>query len=308
MTLYIHGIASRTSLHASDPHCNRIEEMEDLEDLPKPMRRKMGRLAKLMFSAVSEITGPGELPAEFPLVIGTAYGEVEMGLTVLQDIYESEGELLRPIKVQNSVHVSISGYLGILLQNQGPTLTVSQGRLTAEASILALESMLQEGIYEKGVVVIGDIYDPQWARTLGEKAPRFQQLLEENPPDEGVVAVVLGRNKPLDGRYDDLTMSAMTVHLPEGCSEYGAVMAKILPSESKGLDIIIRNIRGQQDYDYSQLSSGKVSLFPDFYTRSLGGPLTFIADTISGATMQKMVIISREDDDLGCITLGKTPK
>lgn len=286
-----------TSINTFNGDRIQLDQLETLSAIPRSMRRKMGRLTQLMFAAVSDAIRGLDIPETYPLVVGTAYGEVDMGISVLSDIFESGGALLRPVQVQNSVHVAASGYLGILLKNRGPTLTISHGKLTAEASLDALITLMHIHDSPCGVFVVGDLFDPRWAVQLKDKAPIQYERLTSVPYYEGAVALVVGRLKNLLPKKR--LLNGGVFRFPIGSQKMKSWFQEFEQNFPSDLNIISRTI-APWDSELSDILApyNHISAGPSYGT-SLTGPLDYLISAISQNPSQNYFFMAREKEEIG---------
>ncbi|MFC1853240.1 beta-ketoacyl synthase chain length factor [candidate division CSSED10-310 bacterium] len=306
MSWYILGTGSCSALNNADFQAGRIQSIPALEKLPRAVRRKMGRLAKIMHAAMIVAANRFPLPPEFPLVVGTAYGEIDMGLGVLQDIFETQGRLLRPIKVQNSVHVSAAGQLGIQFKNQGPTLTVSHGKLTAEASLEALLTLLDANSYPLGVAVVGDLFDPNWAQQLNEQADHHRSLLTSTPYYEGAAAIIIGEKSllPPDWRPWRISGGAYRfVEKSEALKGWWHAVLETLPQKTQ----LYTRLHAPWDDAFPAPQPGKVDPKQKMnkinagYGTSMTGPLDHMLSVLPDTAEETLLFLAREDSEIGFI-------
>jgi hypothetical protein len=198
MRLYIHGIGT-LSLGPDEPFVQGIGALQSIPiaDYAKPgLRRKLGRLATMVYVAASRAieNARAEDLDGFAIVTSTALGEATVSLDILAQIHQSRGKVLSPRLVPNSVHNSPAGYLSIGKKNHCPSVTVSQGWLSAEAGLMAAEDLLHAGLTERVLVVCGDEADASWPGRLEELgATHWAKSVASESFQEGAVALVVGR-------------------------------------------------------------------------------------------------------------------
>ncbi|MBN2382826.1 beta-ketoacyl synthase chain length factor [bacterium] len=283
-----------------------LNDLATLQEIPRALRRKMGRLSQLMYVAVFEAIRGLDLPQDFPLVVGTAYGEIDQGIDALKDIHESGGSLLRPVNVQNSVHVSSSGYLGILLQNHGPTLTISQGKLTAEASLDALITLMEGYQSPVGVMVVGDLFNPDWSRYLQDRAPKHHALLTQTTYYEGAVALVLADNNEKDGPDSHWLLSGHVARHPVDSPEFVTGLKEIMAGLPSGTPLIGRFVAPCQDsviISPPVIDNVSLQYFQEGpgWGTSMTGPLEHMLQLMNQANWPALVFIGRDDEECGFI-------
>lgn len=197
MTLYIHGVAGagRGFDAPYEALTARCDDLPIKEYASAGQRRRFGRLAKLKYIAASRaLSDAGRCdPSKLAIVTGTALGEATVTLELLAQIHETRGGGISPSLVPNSVHNSPAGHLTIGLANHQPSLTVSQGWLSACAALVAAEDTLLGGLAEQALVVVGDEADPEWTNRLISLGARdLAQALSAESFQECAVALVVG--------------------------------------------------------------------------------------------------------------------
>lgn len=300
--MYIHkwGVCSALQLENKLP--GRIAKIPNQENVPRSLKRKMGRLSKIMYAASAEALDSLSGTTNFPLVVGTAYGEIETGINVLTDIFDSKGSLVRPIKVQNSVHVSSSGYLGILFSNHGPTLTVSQGFLTAEASLSAINTLLTADEFPFGLMVAGDIFNPEWGNELKDASFENYQRIKAEVWNEGAVSIMLGTKPPktttfglwkIEGgvfRLNSLSFKQWLNAATRDLHQKTKVLTrKLTPLSIKELEIL----KEKTNFELEEPVSGLGTI--------LSGPLEEIIKEIAKNEKKAILSLARQDDEMGYV-------
>jgi len=304
---FIHSCGTCSSVGEDDSSesSGRVKTMLGLENIPKAKKRKMGKLSQIMYSAVNEALLTVDLPDEFPLAVGTAYGEIDMGIGILEDIFESGGKFLRPIKVQNSVHVSSAGQLGILLHNQGPTLTVSQGKLTSESTLQALINLMDMDDYSYGLMVVGDLFSPKWAEKLIDKTPQLASRLTNVPYYESAAALVLCRKKPKKSSVS-WKISGQVNRFPPHSRESKEWYATIGKSISEKSHIFSRQFARIDKEAISEIRNScdftiNVTHLQSGHGTSMAGSLEIIVSQIKKSEEDTLLVLSRELNEAGII-------
>lgn len=198
MRLHIHSIGT-LSRGVDEPLVHGTGSLESIpiSDYAKPgLRRKFGKLATICYVAASRaIETAGVEDADgFAIVSCTSLGEAGASLDILTQIHESRGKMLSPRLVPNSVHNSPAGHISIGKKNHCPSITVSQGRLSAAAALVVAEDMIGIGLVENVLVVCGDEADDSWSERLEELgASVWSRQVAEASLQEGAVALMVGR-------------------------------------------------------------------------------------------------------------------
>jgi hypothetical protein len=196
--LHIHGVGT-LARGADEPFAEGIAALETIpiEEYTKPaFRRRFGRLSRLCYVAASRALEDAgvDRPEELGLVSSTALGEATVTVDLLSQIHASRGALLRPGLVPNSVHSAPAGYLSIGHGNHSPSVTVSQGWLSAEAALAAAGDLAWGTGVDRVLLVCGDEADPAWTERIAETdGGERAALLAAEGFQEGAVALVLGR-------------------------------------------------------------------------------------------------------------------
>jgi hypothetical protein len=249
MRLHIHGIGCLT-LGLDEPYLKGTGSLHDIPigDYAKPgLRRKFGRLAKMYYVAASRAIENAQLEDldGFAIVTSTALGEATVSLDILAQIHESRGRVLSPRLVPNSVHNSPAGHLSIGKKIHCPSVTVSQGWLSAEAGLMAAEDLLKAGLAEKALVVFGDEADVSWPGRLEELgAAQWAQSVASEAFQEGAVALIVGRH-PGGGRLG--TVSARVERIGPELDNMVSVLEKSKIKLDLAAEIRVRASAGGQD-------------------------------------------------------------
>jgi len=194
--LHILGFGA-CALGEGAPFANGLGEIADIpikDYASASARRRYGRAAKLMIVAASRALADAgvEDPSEVAVIAGTALGELRASLELVCQIRATRGAQVSPSLVPNSVHNAPAGHLTIALKNHRPSVTVSQGWLSAEAALSAAADVLEMGGAEKALVVAGDEVDAAWATRLREAGSEdLAAELEAEAFQEGAIAVVV---------------------------------------------------------------------------------------------------------------------
>jgi len=197
MRLQIYGIGA-IGVGISETPADGTARLEKvpIENYTKPgFRRRFGRLSKLLYvaSCLAIEDSSYEDPSALTIVTGTALGEAGVSVKLLSQIHASKGKTLSPGFVPNSVHNAPAGYLSIGQKNQSPSITVSQGWLSAEAAVALAQDMAGSLDQQTFLIVAGDEVDPGWIEQLREAGARdWAEALEKEAFQEGAVALVTG--------------------------------------------------------------------------------------------------------------------
>ena len=196
--LFVHGFGV-CAVGDGGPFAAGLAELPDvpIKEYASPAaRRRYGRVAKLMYIAASRALADAGAadPSDVAVIAGTAMGELRASLELVGQIHATRGAQVSPALVPNSVHNASAGHLTIGLKNRAPSVTVSQGWLSAEAAIAAARDVICSSGFDRAVVVVGDEVDATWLDRLREKgAAALAAQLEAEGFQEGAAALVLGR-------------------------------------------------------------------------------------------------------------------
>jgi hypothetical protein len=182
-------------------HTSLLENLP-IKDYTDPRAsRRFGRLTKLIYIAAHRALLDAKVEdfTAIPTAVATWIGESKAALGILEQIHQTKGVTISPALVPNSVHNAAAGYLSIGLKNQSPSLTVSQGRLSAEAALAAASDMLGLSLSDRVLVVQGDEADPEWIeRLVALKDTDTAGRLHAEALEEGAAAFVLGTCPTMD--------------------------------------------------------------------------------------------------------------
>ncbi len=196
--------AIRKSLQSPGPGLRRIGETNpacftylapdgfDKDLVPAGQRRRMSRLSRLAFGAASLALEHAALAehdrATAALAFGTGLGEMQVTREFLETLRDRGPLLASPALFQNSVHNAAASYIAMGLRMLGPSVTLSQGWLTGEATLAAAATILGSGASDRALVVGAECFDPAWLQVL-DLAP-YQDprgLVPFDPASHGVV-------------------------------------------------------------------------------------------------------------------------
>jgi 3-oxoacyl-[acyl-carrier-protein] synthase II len=115
--------------------------------------RRMNRFAKMaVLGASLALEDAGwEIPlkrSDVGLVIASGYGASKSTFDFLDSMIDGEGQFPSPTLFSNSVHSSAASHLSIVLELEGPCLTVSQFEMSTISALLTARQWLAEGRVE----------------------------------------------------------------------------------------------------------------------------------------------------------------
>ncbi len=308
MRMYIHGIGA-LARGVDEPFAEdtgRLEEVP-IADYTRPaFRRRFGRLAKLVYVAASRaIADAGvEDPSELAIVGSSALGETTVSLDLLAQIRKSMGRTLRPWLVPNSVHNAPAGYLTIGHQSHRPSVTVSQGWLSAEAALVAAEDLLASGAADRALVFSGDEADPAWVERLREAgAADWADHLEKEAFQEAAVALVVGTDP---GGRELGSITAAVENRTSTTDGIAALLKRYGVSPSTAAEIRVRiGAGGAELRDAAAPALGRseneIRCDGPGLGTSQAGALIALLDRIQAGAAQELLLLGKELDELAFI-------
>jgi 3-oxoacyl-[acyl-carrier-protein] synthase II len=115
---------------------------------PKKLRRvnKYSQLATLAACLALQDAGFDSLPcnANIAVIVASGYGASTTTFKFLDDVILEGDEFASPTQFSNSVHSSAASHITILLEIQGPCLTVTQFEMSPVAALLNAQTWLKE--------------------------------------------------------------------------------------------------------------------------------------------------------------------
>ncbi len=293
--LHVHGIGL-CAMGDTEPFNEETGRLEDvpIKDYAKPaLRRRYGRVAKLMYIAASRaIKDAGvEDPTVLDVVASTAMGEVKTCLDLLRQIHETKGALISPSLVPNSVHNAPAGHLTIGIKDQSPAITVSQGWLSAEAAISTAGDLLAISGSKIALAVIGDEADPAWIERLGELgATDWAKELADESFQEGAVALIVG-TEPGGKRLGSIEAS-----LERRDNDYTREIVERF-SENFGDNLEVRVRAGAGGAELSKIVDATID-GPGVGTSQIGA-IAVLLERMKDPSCTNLLLIGREVDEIG---------
>jgi hypothetical protein len=310
MELHIHGIGA-LSLGLDEPF---VDEVGTLKNIPiaeyaRPgLRRKFGRLAKIFYIAASRAIENADIEdiGELALVTSTAMGEATVSLDIIAQIHASKGKTLSPRLVPNSVHNSPAGHISIGKKNKRPSVTVSQGWLSAEAGLVAAEDFLITGLANKVLVVFGDEADSSWVERLEQRgAGHWAKKLHGERFQEGAVALVVGK-EPGGQRLGSLVSRVERVRGGQGEGSIARMLESFPAKPSSNATIHVRSSAGGASIRSAVgaafgVSVDSICLDGPGPGTAQAGPLCVLLETIRAGNEQELVAFGSELDELAFV-------
>ncbi len=310
-------------LHIIGKGSCRIEDLDvqDLEkgisidikklktSMPRNLKRLSGRIAKMVYYAATEAINDAEYKKteSLPVIYGSAMSEIDSGVQLISQIYESNGASISPTLVQNSVHNSPVGFLSIGLNITAPIITVCNSFLSNESVLDYAFTFLETSSYREVLVISGDQYRTQWPDLLlSNGLPRLAQELKDMNFKEGISALLLSQDESSKQNYGYIKEAAVT-HLSNKDQLSKALLNEFNFFIGTQTNIIIRDLcqnRMTNPVELSRLleiSSERITLI----SKEMGTSLTFpISDIINHKTKNNspdLLFISSEFDDLAFV-------
>ncbi len=146
------------------------------------------------------------------LVVCSGYGASRTTFSFLDSIIDNGDVCASPTLFSNSVHNSAAGHISIILQLEGPCLTVSQFEMSVHSALLSACRWLQEDRVD--LVLFGavdeycDVLDYCWQRFFGRNLDGIMTPLSPDRqsaiPGEGSAFFLLSSNKVDSSRYGSI--------------------------------------------------------------------------------------------------------
>jgi hypothetical protein len=144
----------------------RAAPFDAMRDLPGGIGKRLGRQPALAVAAILDALGGRRLPADTPLVLGTAHGAMSETIQYIEGAVRHGPKTASPLHFAASLHNAMAGAAGRTLDVRGPAIVVSQGDVSFEAALLVAWAMLVNGRAERCVVGASDAYHPTFGRGL----------------------------------------------------------------------------------------------------------------------------------------------
>jgi 3-oxoacyl-[acyl-carrier-protein] synthase II len=203
-----------TNLGAIDYPVYRADA-EPLKDFipPAKLRRinPYSRIATLAACLALQDAGI-EIPCSslnLAVIVASGYGASSTTFQFLDDVIMQGDELASPTQFSNSVHSSAASHITILLQIQGPTLTVTQFEMSTVAAFLNAQLWLSEkrvdAVLLGGVDEINPVllycYHRFWPDTIPVKMKPLEYEYQTAIPGEGAAFLLLTRKEGSTAPY-----------------------------------------------------------------------------------------------------------
>jgi len=297
--LFVHGFGL-CAVGDGSPFADGLAELPDvpIKEYASPAaRRRYGRVAKLMYIAASRALADAgvEDPSQVAVIAGTAMGELRSSLELVCQIHATHGAQVSPALVPNSVHNAPAGHLTIGLKNHCPSITVSQGWLSAEAALAAARDLLELSGSTMALVIVGDEVDLAWPdRLRGAGAAALAAQLDGERFQEGAAALVLGL-EPGGRRLGAVAASVERANDVSVRAE--ALVAEIEAASGPRLDVRLRS--GAGGARLREAVGGEV-VGPGQGTSQVGALLELVR-CLRGEGSAEALVLGAELDELGWI-------
>ncbi len=129
------------------------EGAPDVEFLPPMLRRRCGRLTRVMLRAARDACTDEEW-SRWPSVFASRHGAVTATLELLDDL--AQRRPLSPTRFSHSVHNASAGLFSIAAGNRAPSSSVAAGADTFQCALLEAAARLTRSSTPGVLVVMGD--------------------------------------------------------------------------------------------------------------------------------------------------------
>ncbi|MDR0466564.1 MAG: beta-ketoacyl synthase chain length factor, partial [Deltaproteobacteria bacterium] len=163
------GLAQLTDGRGISASSASADTAELAADLPGVSLRRIPHYARMaLLAAVRALDDAGWRQAsdlrDVALVMGTAYGSPQMSMDFMDSILDGGPRLSSPTAFSHAVNNMGGGLLSLLLDLQGPCLTVSQFDLSFAGAAFVATTMLRAGRARRVLVGVVDEMDGRFAR------------------------------------------------------------------------------------------------------------------------------------------------
>ena len=119
-------------------------------------KRGTSRLARMLAEVFEQAVTDAETdPAQVGTVIASAWGEIDIMVNLLGQIYDEEPSL-SPMRFKHSVHNAAGGLVSIAAQNRRFSTALAAGHRSVEAAFLEADTLLRTGECNEVVVALGE--------------------------------------------------------------------------------------------------------------------------------------------------------
>ncbi|TQI70740.1 3-oxoacyl-(acyl-carrier-protein) synthase [Gramella sp. Hel_I_59] len=180
-----------TSDEVLEPQGNILKtSVRNYKELIKPMMlRRMSKAVKMgIFSAVQALSRSG-IKSPDAILVGTGQGCMQDTEKFMQQIEESEEQLLTPSSFIQSTHNTVSGQIALFLKCTGYNMTYTQNSISFESCLLDAQ-MQFELDPEIQKVIVGAVDE------TSEKFTGFQKLDGQIKEEEITITQLLESNTP----------------------------------------------------------------------------------------------------------------
>jgi 3-oxoacyl-[acyl-carrier-protein] synthase II len=160
------------------------------------------------------------------LVVCSGYGASNTTFSFLDSIIDDGDVCASPTLFSNSVHNAAAGHISILLELDGPCLTVSQFEMSVPSALLSASRWLEEGRVDQVLFGAVDEYCSVlgycWKRFFGENNNNIMSPLapgrQSAIPGEGSAFFLLSKERSGSSRYGTIVHVGMGRHYDSGIS------------------------------------------------------------------------------------------
>ena len=191
-----------------------VPDTSSLKDfVPSRATRRMDHFSRMAllaaWLALEDAGRPDHSGARVGLIVATGYGASRSTFGFLDSVIEDGDACASPTLFSNSVHNAAGGHLSILLQTDGPALTVSQFEMSVPAALLCAGLWLAEGRVDRvlfgGVDEHCDVLGYCWRRFFGEQVGGSMRPMQFDQQSavlgEGAAFFLLTHEKGIAPRY-----------------------------------------------------------------------------------------------------------
>ncbi len=180
---------------------------------PKKLRRvnKYSKIATLAAHLAMQDAGFNTPPYDLNMavIVASGYGASTTTFKFLDDVIQEGDEFASPTQFSNSVHSSAASHITILLQIQGPCLTVTQFEMSPVAALLNAQAWLREKRVD--AVLLGSVdeinpvllyyYQNLWKTQIPKAIEPLNFQKQTAIPGEGAAFMLLTRDQGRPPKY-----------------------------------------------------------------------------------------------------------
>ena len=183
--------------------------------LPAAVERRMSRFAKMCFVTVAEALAEAsvqENPQRTGLVVGTAFGFLDLANTYQKRIVKDGPAGASPSLFAASIHNSLAAQLTLTFNIRGPNSTVSTMEQTSISAFRLAYDWIQHELVDRVIVCLGDELSEFHVYWLAHQGLDFRA-------GEGAMTFVLERQDRASKIYAQISAPQLSdVDIPAGLS------------------------------------------------------------------------------------------